>query len=142
MPPTQKFKLVDVSAEEQTFFLKDFEELLKKHSLYFEPIPQLRRDNMQSPWKIVTEVLLQKKIEVVEVEKTNTTHKSELASVFLKASANLLTLSGRPLLGTTTAFLPIVCPLLVVFFQVHKQHLAYFAQVSQHLIGKAIAHWT
>ncbi len=71
MQPETKYKLADVSEEEKNAFMKDFDALLKKHSVYFEPIPQIRRENLQTPWKIVTEVLLQKKVEVVEVEKVS-----------------------------------------------------------------------
>ena len=64
-----KYNLKDCTPEEQNSFMKEFQELLNKHSLYFEPVPQFTRDNINSPWKIVCQVFLQKKVEVVEVEK-------------------------------------------------------------------------
>jgi hypothetical protein len=59
-----KFLLSDATTEEQTTFMKEFMELLEKHSLYYEPVPQFTRDDNQSPWKIVVQVILQKKTKI------------------------------------------------------------------------------
>lgn len=61
-----KFDLTEVSKEETDAFMKDFQDLLKKHSLYFEPVPQYTRDTLTSPWKTVCQVFLKKKIPIVE----------------------------------------------------------------------------
>jgi hypothetical protein len=65
-----KFLLSDATTEEQTTFMKEFMELLEKHSLYYEPVPQFTRDDNQSPWKIVVQVLLQKKTKIDEKSDT------------------------------------------------------------------------
>lgn len=69
MQPDQKYKLSEPTQEEKDSFMKDFEELLKKHSIYFEPVPQFARDNITSPWKVICQIFLQKKAEIIEVEK-------------------------------------------------------------------------
>lgn len=67
--PEQKYKLSDCTKEDSDLFMKEFGELLNKHSLYFEPVPQFIRDSLTAPWKIVTQIFLQKKTEIVEPEK-------------------------------------------------------------------------
>ncbi len=68
----EKFNLSEVSNEESQLFMKEFGELLEKHSLYFEPVPQFTREGLVQPdgkpypWKIVTQILLQKKTSIVE----------------------------------------------------------------------------
>lgn len=64
----QKISLKDCTKEESDLFMKEFGQLLEKHSLYFEPVPQFERDDLKSPWKVVCQVFLQKKVEVVEKE--------------------------------------------------------------------------
>lgn len=73
MPP--KYSLSDCSKEEVDLFMKELGELLNKHSLYFEPVPKFTRDGLVQedgkpyPWKIVCEILLNKKVEIVEATK-------------------------------------------------------------------------
>lgn len=64
-----KYKLVDLSEVEKNEFMKKFNDFLNENSVYFEPVPQFTRKTLQSPWEIVTQIFLQKKVEVVEVEK-------------------------------------------------------------------------
>ena len=66
---TPKFKLSNLTEEEQKQFMADFEKFLAERSVFFEPVPQFIRDNPQTPWKIVTQIWLQHKTEIVEVEK-------------------------------------------------------------------------
>ncbi len=68
------YNLSAISKEESDIFMKEFGELLDKHSLYFEPIPQFQRTKLEEPWKLVCTIFLQKKTEVVEpiVEQANT----------------------------------------------------------------------
>jgi len=66
--PEPKYKLSDCTKEESDAFMKDFGELLNKHSLYFEPVPQFTRKSLTSPWEIQTQIFLQKKSEIVEPE--------------------------------------------------------------------------
>lgn len=61
-----KYQLVEPTSEEQELFMEKFNELLNQMNMYFEPVPQIRRDDVYSPWKIVCEVLLQKKVEIKE----------------------------------------------------------------------------
>jgi hypothetical protein len=69
---TPKFLLTDATTEEQQAFMTEFMALLEKHSLYYEPCPQFARDDAQSPWKVVVQVILQKKTPIDEktTEKT------------------------------------------------------------------------
>lgn len=69
MEKEQKFNLTPTTEEENKVFMKEFGELLDKHSLYFEPVPQFTRETLTSPWKIVTQIFLQKKTPVVEETK-------------------------------------------------------------------------
>ncbi len=62
----QKYNLRDCTTEESESFMKDFNELLKKHLVYFEPVPQYIREDLKSPWRLTCQILLQKKTEVVE----------------------------------------------------------------------------
>jgi hypothetical protein len=64
-----KYKLVEATEEEKSNFMKDFNDILVKHSIYFEPVPQFTRETLNDPWKVVCQVLIQKKVEIVEVEK-------------------------------------------------------------------------
>lgn len=64
-----KYNLSDCTADESAAFMKEFNELLNKHSLYFEPVPQYIRKSLQSPWETVCQIFLQKKTEIVEPEK-------------------------------------------------------------------------
>lgn len=68
----QLFTLTDATTEEQQAFMTEFMALLEKHSLYYEPVPQFARDDVQSPWKVVVQVILQKKTKIDEkpTEKT------------------------------------------------------------------------
>lgn len=61
-----KYSLSDLSKEEQESFMKDFNEVLNNHSVYFEPIPQYTRKDNNSPWDITCSILLQKKILIKE----------------------------------------------------------------------------
>lgn len=65
MPKEAQYTLSDVTVEEKESFMKEFQELLIKHSVYFEPVPQYARDSLESPWKIVCQIMLQKKTELV-----------------------------------------------------------------------------
>lgn len=65
----KKYNLSEANQEERDAFMKEFAELLDKHSLYFEPVPQFIRDTIETPWRVVTQIFLQKKTEVVEVDK-------------------------------------------------------------------------
>ena len=66
MEDKKKFNLSDCSNEYRDLFMKEFQELLDKHSLYFEPIPTYQRDTFESPWQIKCNILLQKRTEIVE----------------------------------------------------------------------------
>ena len=59
-----KYKLVDMSDEEKSNFMKKLVEFCESESVYFEPVPQFTRDSIGTPWEIVTQVLLQKKIDI------------------------------------------------------------------------------
>lgn len=61
-----KFNLSDCTKEDSDAFMKDFGELLDKHSLYFEPVPQFIRTSLTDPWRIVTQIFLQKKTKIAE----------------------------------------------------------------------------
>lgn len=60
-----KYKLSMPTETEQQDFMKEFAELLDKHSMYYEPVPQFERVDLQSPWQIKIAVFLQKKTEVI-----------------------------------------------------------------------------
>lgn len=67
-----KYNLIAITKEEQELFQKEFQELLNKHSVYYEPVPTFVRDGLldengkPSPWKLVCQVLLQKKVEITK----------------------------------------------------------------------------
>jgi len=61
-----KYKRVEPTLEEKEAFLKAFEELCLKHSMYFEPVPALQRKEVNSPWEIVSQVVLLKNIQIAE----------------------------------------------------------------------------
>lgn len=61
-----KFSLIEASEEEKSSFMKKFGQLLEESSMYFEPVPQFTRESLQSPWKIVYQIFLQKKVEIKE----------------------------------------------------------------------------
>ncbi len=63
-----KYKLVDLSDEEKSKFMEKFHKFLSDENVYFEPVPQFTRDSIGSPWEIVTQILLQKKITIEEEE--------------------------------------------------------------------------
>jgi len=63
---TPKYKLVDASSDEQADFMKKFQALLTETGMYYEPVPQFSRDSLTEPWKIVCQVLLQKKVAIDE----------------------------------------------------------------------------
>lgn len=65
----KKFKLSQPTEEEKSTFMKEFTALCDKHSMYFEPVPSYSRDTFETPWQLVCQIWLQKKIEIVEVEK-------------------------------------------------------------------------
>ena len=56
-----RYKLSETTPEEQKAFMDEFQSLLDKHSLYFEPVPQYVRDSLQSPWQLKCQIFLQKK---------------------------------------------------------------------------------
>lgn len=64
-----KYKLSEPTVEEKEAFMLKFNQFLNENSMYFEPIPQYQRDDLQSPWKLTCGIFLQKKTEVVEIEK-------------------------------------------------------------------------
>lgn len=57
----QNYKLSDYTPEELKAFVKDFDEVLKKHSAYIEPTPQYQRRAVGEPWGIGASLLIQKK---------------------------------------------------------------------------------
>lgn len=57
----QKYNLSEPTKEEQEAFMKDFRELLEKHSMYYEPVPQYSRKEIGAPWEVTCQILLQKK---------------------------------------------------------------------------------
>lgn len=57
-----KYTLVDFTEEEQNAFLKDFNDLLTKYQAYYEPVPNFTRPDLFSPWQLVCQVLLKKKV--------------------------------------------------------------------------------
>ena len=63
-----KYNLSAPTAEEQDAFMKEFNDLCKKHSIYFEPVPMFNREKVGAPWQIICQIFLQKKIEVVKAE--------------------------------------------------------------------------
>lgn len=64
MKEEQKATLVDFTDEEASAFAKDFQELLNKHSAYFEPIPKIIRINITDPFTLGSDILLKKKVPV------------------------------------------------------------------------------
>lgn len=60
---TPKYSLKDLTKEERDAFLKDFQSILEKHSVYFEPIPKMARKDLHSPWQIVCDISILKKVE-------------------------------------------------------------------------------
>lgn len=68
MPPESKYSLSPVSQDEQDLFMKEFQELLDKHSMYFEPIPFVQRKSLTDPFEIAAQILLQKKTEIIPAE--------------------------------------------------------------------------
>lgn len=64
--PETKYDLSAPTAEEQQDFMKEFQELLEKHSMYFEPIPHMQRKSVSDPWEFSSQVFLQKKTLVKE----------------------------------------------------------------------------
>ncbi len=64
MTQVPKFDLVEATEQEKNDFMKKFGELLDETSMYFEPVPQFTRKSLQSPWEIVCQVFLQKKVPV------------------------------------------------------------------------------
>jgi hypothetical protein len=81
-----KFKLSEPTELEKQNFMNEFNELCNKHSMYFEPIPQYQRENITSPWDLKVVIFLQKKKEIVEVEKDSI--KSPLSDEFTKDEPN------------------------------------------------------
>jgi len=61
-----KYSLVDLTTGEQTLFMEKFNKFTADEGIYFEAVPQFTRDNLQSPWKIVCQVLLQKRVPITE----------------------------------------------------------------------------
>ncbi len=61
MEQQPKYNLSDCTADESTAFMKEFNELLNKHSLYFEPVPAYTRKALGSPWELNCQIFLQKK---------------------------------------------------------------------------------
>lgn len=66
----EKYSVVDLTNEERDAFSKDFEALMEKHSVYFEPIPKIERKDMQSPWQLGCNVLLLKKVKNETIKET------------------------------------------------------------------------
>lgn len=64
----KKYKLSEVTSEEQEAFMKDFEAFLNERSLYFEPVPEWTRKDLQSPWTIRCSIFLQKKTLIPDVQ--------------------------------------------------------------------------
>lgn len=61
-----KYSLSAPTQEEQSNFMKDLQAVVEKHEMYFEPIPQLQRKDLTSPWEIACAWFLQKKTPIVE----------------------------------------------------------------------------
>ena len=57
-----KYKLVDATTKEQEDFMSKFQDLLNETGMYYEPVPQFVRDSLEGPWKVVCQVILQKKV--------------------------------------------------------------------------------
>ncbi len=66
MPNEPKFSLVEPTEQESANFMKKFQELLVETSMYYEPVPQFSRKSLQSPWEIVCQIFLQKKVPITE----------------------------------------------------------------------------
>lgn len=64
----KKYVLSAPTKEEQDNFLKEFQALCDKHSIYFEPIPQFTRKTIQDPWTIVCQAWIQKKTEEITIK--------------------------------------------------------------------------
>jgi len=68
-----KYNLGECTEEESSAFMKDFNELLNKHSVFFEPVPVYSREGLVKedgtayPWTTVCQIMLKKKTPVVEV---------------------------------------------------------------------------
>lgn len=56
-----KYNLTPTTEAENNEFMKDFHDLLEKHSLYFEPVPKFTRKSLVSPWEVTCQIFLQKK---------------------------------------------------------------------------------
>lgn len=68
-----KFSLIDCTKEELDSFGKDFQALIDKHSLYFEPVAQKERmeftdsqGTKKSAWADVCNILVKKKVPIPE----------------------------------------------------------------------------
>lgn len=56
-----RYLLSESTKEERDNFMMELQVLLDKHSLYFEPIPQITRESNDKPWHISCQILLQKR---------------------------------------------------------------------------------
>lgn len=61
MPQDAKYNLSAPTAEEQDAFMKEFNALVEKHSMYFEPVPFMQRKSLTDPWEVSAQIFLQKK---------------------------------------------------------------------------------
>lgn len=78
MPTLPKYSLSEPSIEEKKSFMKDFNELLEKHSMYFEPIIKTIDEREILPdgrvsWttKRFTDIFINKKLEIPEKQNDN-----------------------------------------------------------------------
>jgi len=65
-----KFKLEEATKEEKDVFMTKFQNFLEESNIYFEPVPQFTRDSLSDPWKVVCQVILQKKVFITKEEET------------------------------------------------------------------------
>lgn len=61
----KKYDLSVPTEDEQKNFMKEFSDLCDKHSMYFEPVPQYQRKDLESPWVTGCTIFLQKKTEII-----------------------------------------------------------------------------
>ena len=67
-----KFTLSTPTQEEQNSFMKDLQEVVDKHEMYFEPIPQFQRKDLTSPFEIACAWFIQKKTPIKKEETPST----------------------------------------------------------------------
>lgn len=63
-----KYSLADMPKDELVAFWKEFSELLKKYSAYFEPVPRFSKTEGSPYWSVGCDIVINKKIDIPEAE--------------------------------------------------------------------------